>query len=65
MAKVVAKVLGGNPQNMTDVETVADVKRRLGVESHTAQVNNRPAEDSTTLRDEDYVALSPAVKGGR
>lgn len=64
MAKVVARVLGGEIKEVTGVNTVADVKSRLGASNHKATVNGEPAEDTYTLSDEDFVSLAPAVKGG-
>jgi len=64
MAKVTAQVLGGDPKLLEDVRTVADVKSRLQVPSHTATVNGETADDNYQLSDYEFVTLSPAVKGG-
>lgn len=64
MANVVAKVLGGSARDLSNVRTVGDVKRELKCEGHTATLNAQPATDTQALQDNDYVTLSPAVKGG-
>jgi hypothetical protein len=62
MAKVHAKVTGGDPIELT-VDTVGEVKRKLSVPNHTANVNGRTAGDQDLLKDEDFVLLAPAAKG--
>lgn len=62
MAKVQAKVVGGEIKEI-EVGTVADVKRQLGVEKHTATVNGESVQDSYVLKDYEFVSLAPAVKG--
>lgn len=66
MAKnVIAQVLGGEKKVFDDVNTVSDVKSKLGASTgYTAAINGEPAEDSQTLEDGDVVTLSKAVKGG-
>lgn len=64
MASVVGCVLGGSPQRL-QADTVADVKRTLGLDgNYTASVDGEPADDGTLLSDEQFVSLAPAVKGG-
>lgn len=63
MAKLVAKIVGGNPQNVV-ADTVGDVKRQLGVSAYQANLNGSPASDTASVKDDDFITLSPAVKGG-
>ncbi len=67
MAKIVlAKVVGGSIQEVKDVETVKQVREKLGLGTdHTAMVGGQTAEDSTRLREEDYVTFAKATKGGK
>lgn len=62
MAIVVAKVIGGSPQNI-EVGTVGDVKTKLNAQTYTATVNGNPVQDSYVLKNDDFVSLAPAVKG--
>lgn len=62
MAQVVVKVLGSSPRDV-EASTVGDVKRSLHLEKYSAAVNGDPASDSTTLSENDFVTLSPSVKG--
>jgi hypothetical protein len=61
---VVAQVLGGEKKVFDNVETVLDVKQKLGVTGYTATVNGDTESDSYELQDGDFVSLSQAVKGG-
>ena len=63
--KVTAVVLGGSPRILDGVTTVGDVKGRLNVAGHTANVNGEPAGDDFELEDYEFVSLSPSVKGGK
>jgi hypothetical protein len=63
MAKVVAKIVGGSAKDLT-AETVGEVKRQLGVTNYQANVNAEPADDALVLEEDDFITLSPAVKGG-
>lgn len=63
MAKVTVCVLGGQPQNII-ANTVGDVKRKLGLENHTASVNGSPKGNDQELTDYQYISLAPSVKGG-
>lgn len=61
---IMAQVTGGAVQTLNNVETVADVKRKLGVsQEYTALVNGNPKEGSYSLKDYEQVILSPNVKG--
>lgn len=63
MAKVIAKVIGGQPKEM-DAESVADLKAQLSLTNYTASVNGSTVEDGYELTDYEFVSLSPSVKGG-
>lgn len=62
--KVTVQILGGSPQVLDSVTTVADIKAKLGVASYTASINGGAASDRDVVDDYSYVTLSPAVKGG-
>lgn len=63
---VIAQISGGNKQVIDDVDTVRDVKRKLGAETgYTAAINGDPAEDTEEVNEGDFVTLAKAVKGGR
>lgn len=60
-----AQVLGGQTQTFNGVETVEDVRKKLGLQAgYTATVNGEPADDDQDLNDYEFVAFAPAVKGG-
>lgn len=64
MASVVASAVGGSPQRL-EADTVGEAKELLGLAStYTAAVNGEPADDDSSLSDEDFVSFAPAVKGG-
>ena len=63
MASVVVSAVGGSPQRV-EADTVGEAKRALACANYTATLNGEPADDDLELQDEDYVALSPSVKGG-
>ena len=61
---VMATVVGGTPQTLSNVSTVGDVKAKLNVnENYTATVNGETANNSTRLEGYEQVHLSPPVKG--
>jgi len=64
--KIRAQVLGGTEKVFEDgeVNTVRDVKARLGVPAHAASINGDTASDDDELPDYAFVSLSPAVKAG-
>lgn len=64
MASVLACVLGGDPVRL-EAADVGDVKEQLNVATYTATVDGEPTDDSFELTDEQFVSLSPSVKGGR
>lgn len=62
---ITARVLGGGPQILEDVETVGDARKKLKLEKgYAATVNGEPAEDDQELEDYEQVCFAPAVKGG-
>ena len=62
---VVLHAAGGSKRVEDNVNTVADAKARLGLDStYTAFVNGEAATDSTQLHDSDFVTFSKSVKGG-
>jgi sulfur carrier protein ThiS len=61
---VIAQILGGEKRILDGVNTVADVKAKMGASGYAAAVNGSPADDSQTLSEGDIVTLSKAVKGG-
>ncbi|MNJ94830.1 hypothetical protein D3C87_125330 [compost metagenome] len=62
MAKVQAQVTGGSITQQ-EANTVSELKQKLAVASYQATVNGEPVEDTHTLREYDFVALTPKVKG--
>jgi hypothetical protein len=68
MAKnIIGQVVGGTKKVIDLANTVGEVRNQLGVSStYKAAVNGEPASnDSQTLRDQDYVSFSEAVKAAR
>ena len=65
MDNVIVQVTGKDKQIFDGVETVADVKGRLGSEysKYSVSVNGEPADNDTHLESGDFVTLAPAVKG--
>lgn len=62
---IAVKVTGGIKTFLCEqFQTVAEVKAKLNLEKHTAQVNGEDADDNFELEDNDYVILSQPVKGG-
>lgn len=62
--KVTVQVLGGTPQVLDGIRTVAEAKAKVNATNHSASVNGESANDCFVLDDYSYVTLSPAVKGG-
>ena len=61
---VVAQVVGGKKQVHDDVETVADVRNKMGLASnYTASINGEPASDTSIVDDSDFVTFAESVKG--
>lgn len=60
---VTAQVMGGQPKIFSDVETIKDLKGKLGLSNHTATINGEPASDDESLDDYNFVTFAPAVKG--
>ncbi len=64
MATIIAQVVGGKAQPQTDVQTVGEVRQKLGLAAnYSASVNGEPSEDSETLEDGMFLTFAPAVKG--
>lgn len=63
MAMINVKITGSAIQEK-EASTVGELKAGLGLSTHTAKVNGSPANDSDSLATDDFVVLSPAVKGG-
>lgn len=62
---IIGQVAGGTKMVLDNVESVQDVKQRLGAtEGYTAAVNGSPADNEQVLEDGDMVTFSKAVKGG-
>lgn len=62
---IIAQVAGGDKKILEDVETVADVRSKLGIGSeYTAAVNGRPADNSDSLEEGNRVTFAQSVKGG-
>lgn len=62
---IIGQVAGGIKTVLDNVESVQDVKQRLGAtEGYTAAVNGNPADNDQVLEDGDMVTFSKAVKGG-
>ncbi len=62
---VTAVALGGTPQILNGVATVADAKSKLGLTgNYAASVNGDPAADDDQLEDYCHVSFAPASKGG-
>ena len=62
--KISVQVLGGQHQIIESVNTVAEIKQRLGLQNYTAAVNGNAVSDHAALPDYGFVTLSPSVKGG-
>ncbi len=62
--KVTAQAIGGNAVTFEQIATVGDVKREMGLETYTANVNGNPANDSTQLADYAFVTLATPAKAG-
>jgi len=67
MAKnITAQVAGGPRQDVDGCKTVGEIRNKLGLDkSYRATVNGEPEDDTYTLKDYEFVAFAPAVKGGR
>ena len=65
MAKnVIGQVVGGTKKVFDDVDTVADVRAKLGIGSaYKGSINGDPAEDSDDVDEGNYVSFAEAVKG--
>ena len=64
MAKVYAKVAGGNPKEI-NCETLKCVKEQMSASGYVATVNGEPEDDSYTLANDDFIVLAKPVKAGR
>lgn len=63
MAKVTVEITGAQPQVVTDMNTVADVKTKFGKANYVAKVNGESVDDSYELNDYEFVTLAENVKG--
>lgn len=64
-SNVIAQKMGGERKILDSVDTVADARRELGVDSSwTAKVNDEAANDNEHLDDQDFVVFASPVKGG-
>lgn len=64
-SKITVQVVGGGSAQVFDgLDTIAEIKTKLGLPNHTAAINGDPASDSEQLDDYSFVQLSPPVKGG-
>lgn len=62
--KVSAMVMGGQLQTNLEGETVADIKRAVGISGeHTVVMDMSPASDSDAVEDGAYIIFTKAVKG--
>lgn len=62
---VIAQIIGGQKQVFDGVQTVADVRSKLGASSsYTAKVNGSDAGDDQQLSSGDYVTFAKGAKGG-
>ena len=62
---VIAQALGGSKKVLDDVETVADVRKKLALEgAYTALINGDPAADGEDVGEGDVVTFAKSVKGG-
>lgn len=64
MAQITVKVLGGELKEL-NASTIGEVKTKLNLTNVTATVNGCPEDDDYQLEDFEFVALAPAVKGGK
>lgn len=65
-SNVIGHVIGSDRKVLDSVDTVGDVREKLGIDAnYAASVNGDPADDSDELEDQDYVSFSRQVKGGR
>ena len=63
MAKVYAKVAGGDPKSI-ECETLKCVKEQMSATGYTATVNGEPESDNYQLQNDDFVVLAQPVKAG-
>lgn len=64
--KVTAQVMGGQAQTFDGVDTIGDLKEKLGLGSanYAASINGDPADNDDELEDFNFVSFAPPVKGG-
>ena len=65
MALVKAKTLGSIEIKEYSVSTVGELKKELGLESYSANVNGSSQNDDYALSDAELVTFAPSVKGGQ
>lgn len=66
--KLTALLFGGTPQEFTfaeDTVSVQQLRSQMNLPtSYVVTVDGEPASDESALRDGNFVAFSPAIKGG-
>lgn len=66
--KLTALLFGGTPQEFTfteDTVSVQQLRSRMNLPtSYIVTVDGEPASDDSTLHEGNFVAFSPAIKGG-
>ena len=65
MASVTAQVAGSSDRKGYNATTIADLKKQIGPEvaNYQATVNGEAQEDTYSLSDYEFVALTVKVKG--
>lgn len=64
MADVMYQVMGGKKEVAEGVETVGELKQKIGKTKLQASVNGDAVDDDYDLEDGDRVTFSEAKKGG-
>ena len=65
MALVKVKTLGNSEIKEYSVDTVGELKKELGLDSYSANVNGSSQNDDYSLSDAELVTFAPSVKGGQ
>ena len=63
MAKVTVTISGGSPKIVEGVNTISELKQKLGKTNYLSAINGDPASDEDDLLDGAFVTLSENVKG--
>lgn len=65
MAKIVVKIVGGNPKN-ADYATLGDLLEDRDLDGYSANINGESESDEDfSFSDDDFVILSPKAKGNK